>query len=446
MSAGLADSIIAREICFVELGGFRIREQRMAEEESSRRAAQGAAPGGLREPKSLLYSINARIGGHGLDLNAHESLLLADDRSFLGRAIGYDNRQQDISARYIMSLRWHPVRLLSFLSPPYYYDAKKKYVDWVASRQLKSRRYDLFHGWAGNSARSLRVARKCSIPSVLEIPTWHRDKGKVKPREKVETSKHEKNARFPETLFKRLLVTRQQSLEEYDLADLLLVPSQCSAKTFTAAGIPEEKLFLLGAGVDTELFRNDDSSDLPVRFSAERPMRAVFCGALIRRKGVHVLLEAWHKLALPHAQLTLAGTVHDEIQPYLSQFGGPSLNAVGFTSCVHEVFRQSDVHIFPSECEGSAKSVYEACAAGLAQITTFESGDVVQDGLNGLIVPCNDVVALTNAIRRLYNSPKRILQFGRAARHRAETELTWDHFRERLAQAYDLVLRRHASR
>ena len=230
-----------------------IREQRMAEQESSRpAAAQDAAPGGLREPKSLLYSINARIGGYGLDLNAHESLILADDRGFLGRAIGYDNRQQDISSRIIMSLRWHPVRLLSFLSPPYYYDAKKKYVDWVASRQLKTRKYDLFHGWAGNSLRSLRVAKKLGIPSVLEIPTWHRDKGKIKPREKVETSKHEREARFPEKFLKRLLVSRQQSLEEYDLADLLLVPSQCSANTFLTAGIPEERLFRLGAGVDHE--------------------------------------------------------------------------------------------------------------------------------------------------------------------------------------------------
>jgi glycosyltransferase involved in cell wall biosynthesis len=232
-------------------------------------------------------------------------------------------------------------------------------------------------------------------------------------------------------------------LEEYDLADLLLVPSQWSAQTFIAAGIPEEKLFPLGAGVDTDLFRNDDLPDLPGRFSAQRPMRAVFCGALIRRKGVLVLLEAWHNLSLRHAQLTLVGTLHDEIRPFLSQFGGPSVNVMGFSSCEHEVFRESDVHIFPSECEGIAKCVYEACAAGLAQITTFESGDVVQDGRNGLIVPCNDVDALANAIKRLYNSPKRILQLGRAARQRAETELTWDRFRERLARAYDLALRRH---
>jgi glycosyltransferase involved in cell wall biosynthesis len=414
----------------------------MAEEESSGREAQDAPVDALREPKSLLYAINARIGGYGLDLNAHESLLLADERGYLGKAIGYDNRQQDISPRYIMSLRWHPVRLLSSQDPAIYNDAKKKYVDWVASRQLKTRRYDLFHGWSGNSVRSLRVAKRRGIPSVLEIPLWHVDKIKAEPAEKAEPSPEEQRGRSTERLLRRLFtVTRQQILEEYDLADLLLVPSQCSAKSFLATGIPEEKLFLLGAGVDTELFRNDESAEVPNAFSAERPMRAVFCGALTRRKGVHFLLEAWHKLSLPYAQLTLVGTIHEDIKPALEQFAAPSINAVGFTSCVDEVFRQSDVHIFPSECEGSPKSVYEACAAGLPQITTFESGDVVLNEVNGLIVPPNDVVALANAIRRLYKSPRRILYFGRAARQRAEAEFTWDHFRERLARAYDRVLR-----
>lgn len=409
----------------------------MTAEESSRRTMDG-----LRQPLSLLYSINARIGGYGLDLNAFEALKLAYARGFLGQALGYDNRQKEIPARLITSLRLHPVRLLSFLSPPFYYDAKKKYVDWVAARQLGTGDYDFFHGWAGNCVRSLRQARKMGIPSMLEIPTWHRDKGKLKPREKIEVSRHARDAKFPDTLFKGLLVSRQDSLEEYDLADLLLVPSKCSARTFTAAGIPEDKLFMLGAGVDTKLFQPKDASDVPAKFSADRPLRAVYCGALIRRKGVHVLLEAWKKLALPHAELTLIGAVHDEIQPALAEFGGPTVKPLGFTRDVHAILRQSDVHIFPSECEGSAKTVYEACAAGLAQITTFESGDVVQDGLNGLIVPCNDVAALGMAIRRMYDQPDLVRLYSAAARHRAETELTWDHFRERLARAYDLVLRR----
>jgi len=397
-------------------------------------------------PVSLLYSINSRIGGYGLGLNAEEALKLSSGHGYLGQAFGYGNRQKGIPSRHITSLQGHLVRLLSFLSPPFYYDAKKKYVDRMASRQLDTGDYDLFHGWAGSSLRTLRKAKKRGLPSVLEIPTWHRDKGKLKPREKIEISQSEKNAKFPDTLFKGLLVSRQDSLEEYDLADLLLVPSRCSARTFTAAGIPEEKLFMLGAGVDTKLFQPKDATEVPAQFSAARPLRAIFCGALIKRKGVHVLLEAWHKLALPHAELTLVGAVHDEIKPPLAEFGGPSVKVPGFVNDVHEVLRKADVHIFPSECEGSAKTVYEACAAGLAQVTTFESGDVVQDGLNGLIIPCNDVGSLMAGIRRLYDDPALIRQFGVAARQRAEAELTWDHFRERLARAYSQVLQKRPGR
>jgi len=415
----------------------------MAEEESSGRAVQVAPGGLLREPRSLLYSVDARIGGYGRDLNAHESLLLADERGYLGKAIGYDNLQQDISPRHITSLHWHPIRLLSTQPPLLYDDAKKKYVDWTASRQLKSRKDDLFHGWSGSSLRSLRVAKTRGIASVLEIPLWHIEKMSSQP---LETSSADSGKASSETLLERVFTVRtEQILEEYELADLLLVPSECSAKSFREAGIPEEKLFLLGAGVDTELFRDETSSELPTAFSAERPMRAVFCGALTRRKGVHVLLEAWNKLSLPHAQLTLVGKICENIKPSLAQFEGSSINVTGFLSCVDEVFRQSDLHIFPSECEGSPKSVYEACACGLPQITTFESGDVVLNEVNGLIVPPNDVVALADAIRRLYHAPERLREYGRAARQRAEAEFTWDHFRERLARAYDLVLRQRST-
>src|ERR1041384_604726 len=130
-------------------------------------------------PKNLLYSIFARIGGSGLDTDAFETLRASHRGGFLGRAIAYDNRQTEIPARLIYSLRWHPVRLISFLERPYYYGAKKKYLDWVAARNLATGRYDLFHSWSGDCLQSLRVTRKLGIPSIVEIPTWHRDRGKV---------------------------------------------------------------------------------------------------------------------------------------------------------------------------------------------------------------------------------------------------------------------------
>src|SRR5438105_13041684 len=125
-------------------------------------------------PTNLLYSIFARIGGHGLDTDSFEALRASHRGKFLGKAIAYENRQKEIPSRFIQSLRWHPVRLLSFLDRPYYYGAKKKYLDWIASRHLDSGRYDFFHSWSGDCLETLRVAKKRKIPSLIEIPTWHR--------------------------------------------------------------------------------------------------------------------------------------------------------------------------------------------------------------------------------------------------------------------------------
>src|SRR3954462_1768655 len=84
-------------------------------------------------PTNLLYSIFARIGGHGLDTDSFEALRAAYRGRFLGKAIAYDNRQSEIPANLIHSLRWHPVRLLSFVGNPHYYAVKKRYLDWVTT-------------------------------------------------------------------------------------------------------------------------------------------------------------------------------------------------------------------------------------------------------------------------------------------------------------------------
>src|SRR5881227_2042996 len=143
-------------------------------------AVRSAPPVARTLPRHLLYSIFARIGGSGLDTDAFETLRASYRGGFLGKAIAYDNRQKEIPASLIHSLRWHPVRLISFFDRPYYYGAKKKYLDWIASRHLDTGRYDLFHSWSGDCLRSLQVAKQRNVPSIVEIPTWHRDGGKEK--------------------------------------------------------------------------------------------------------------------------------------------------------------------------------------------------------------------------------------------------------------------------
>jgi len=380
-------------------------------------------------PHHLLYSIFARIGGSGLDTDAFEALRASYHGGFLGKAVAYDNRQKEIPASFIHSLRWHPVRLLSFLESPYYYGAKKRYLDWIASRQLATGRYDLFHSWSGDCLQSLRVTHKLGIPSIIEIPTWHRDRGKTQ-RAQPPPTPSPRLSRYRQWK-EDLLLDRKRFLEEYDLADLLVVLSETAAETFRVQGFPEEKLFYLPRGVDVDRFKPGPRPEV---------FRAIFSGALIERKGIHHLLEAWHRLNLAKAELWLVGSVHDEAKPHLKKFWRDNIRVIGFAKNPEQYLSQSTVHVFPSQCEGSAKVTYEAAACGLPQITTRESGDVVVDGVEGMIIPPANVDALADAIRHLYDHPEIVERMSVAARRRVVENFTWDHFRERLLGGYELAM------
>lgn len=386
-------------------------------------------------PESLLYSIAAGIGGTGLNRTAFESVIGAEKAGILGRALAYKNNQTCIPKSKIQLLAHHPVRLLSFLKREYYVGAKKHALDRTTARLVRSGRYDLLHSWSGDCVESLRAANDLGIPSVIEIPTWHRNKGKIK-KDRTWSEIQRDAAPFPRSILNRLLVTRQQVMEEYNRATLILFLSERARETFLIAGIAPEKLFFVGRGADPDLF---------IPGSQPAMFRAIFVGSLIRRKGVHHLLTVWKKLALPNAELVLVGTPSPEIQALLKDSPG-SVVVRGHVADVAAEFQNASVHIFPSECEGSAKVTYEAAACGLAQITTREAGDVVVDGLNGLVIPPNDPTALASAIRTLHANPERVAQMGRAARSRIVESFTWDHFRQRLLNAYSRAIELNASK
>ena len=308
-----------------------------------------------------------------------------------------------------------------------YYGAKKQYLAGVAARELRRGRYDAFHGWSGDSLRSLIAARGKAVPSMIEIPTWHRNKFRRKnfytrsEREEIPTWRT------------RMRVSRQQMLTEYELADLVLVQSEMAAESFLELGRDPRRIFYVGRGVDPARFQ---PARYPDRF------RLVFVGSLKKRKGVHHLLRAWASLGLKDAELVLVGSIHPELRPALDEFRTDSVTLPGHVSDVREYLENSSAFVFVSECEGSAKATYEAAACALPAITTRESGDVVVDGETGIVIPANDPDALAGAIADFYENRDRLPSMGAAARARVERELTWEHHRRRLLHAYAELERR----
>ncbi len=380
-------------------------------------------------PRRVLYATSAALGGTGLDSTSLEGVSAAYSAGLLQLALCFGCNRGYLPAR---SLLHHPVHLLSWLESEEYYAVKKRYTSWMSGREMRRGNYDFFHGWSGDAFHGLMEARLCGAPSVIDIPTWHRNKGVSKPSETKSEREKRLTGRTWKEWRKGLPIDRVRAMTEYDLADIILVPSRKAAETFLAAGLPPEKLQYVGRGVDAERYSPGTQQ--------QGLFRLIFVGALIKRKGVHHLLEAWKKLALKDAELVLVGTLHDEMKPALSQNGISSVRHVGFSSSVQTELQRSSAFVFPSECEGFAKVTLEAAACGLPLITTEESGDALVDGVNGVVIPPNDPNALAAAILNLYQRQDELPAMGLRGRERVLSCLTWDHYRQRILHGYSRAM------
>jgi glycosyltransferase involved in cell wall biosynthesis len=183
-------------------------------------------------------------------------------------------------------------------------------------------------------------------------------------------------------------------------------------------------------GADTNRF-----SPTEPRADRNSGVRLLFVGSLVLRKGLPYLLEAVKRVQGLGVKITLVGLLRvrpEAVAPYagFSEVRGSLLHAE-----MPELYRSHDIYVFPSLVEGSSLSIYEALASGLPVITTPNSGSIVRDGLEGIIVPPRDVERLADAIERLVQDPELRLRMGQAARRRALDHGDWTHYGARLARA-----------
>lgn len=99
--------------------------------------------------------------------------------------------------------------------------------------------------------------------------------------------------------------------------------------------------------------------------------------------------------------------------------------------------REANAFILPSRAEGLPMSLLEAMAWGKAVITSPVGGipEIVSDGVEGFLVPPDDIEAISDAIRELVENPERCVQMGLAARSKVEP-LDIQHYRVRLGEVY----------
>jgi len=176
-----------------------------------------------------------------------------------------------------------------------------------------------------------------------------------------------------------------------------------------------------GSGVSAEKFcpstQPATGSILPV---------VLFASRLMREKGVFELLAAAKSLAEDNYpfRLLIAGDLYPENPSSLTSADleelrtTPGVEYLGHVDDMPALLAQTDIVVLPSYREGTPRILVEAAAAGKPIVATNIGGcrGLVQDGVNGLLVPVRDVPALVAALRRLLVDGALRTKFGRAGR------------------------------
>ena len=146
--------------------------------------------------------------------------------------------------------------------------------------------------------------------------------------------------------------------------------------------------------------------ELRRRFGCDGPTLA-FAGRLTAQKSLDVMLDA--VAATPGVALVVAGD-GEERDALLAGIAGRGLDDRVRTlgrlprTDVLDLFAAADASVLSSSWENFPHSVVESLAVGTPVIATRAGGvvEVVEDGVNGLLVPVGDAVALAAAIRRFF--------------------------------------------
>jgi glycosyltransferase involved in cell wall biosynthesis len=211
---------------------------------------------------------------------------------------------------------------------------------------------------------------------------------------------------------------RQRQLEEYELADAILVPSKYTAQSFPA----HLQSKLINAPLSARC-------PYPEDFNSERhgPFTVGIVGGNPLRKGYLYLLKAWEKLALPNARLLLRTASFSNF-PVLEEMlkRNPSVQLVGPVPDISDFYRRCDVFVLPSVDDGFGMALIEAMANGCACVTTTNTGasELFTDGHDALVVAPADEHQLAESILRLYESEQLRRSLALAGRETARSILS----------------------
>ena len=217
------------------------------------------------------------------------------------------------------------------------------------------------------------------------------------------------------SLVKRLMLGRVL----FRLAAGFLSSGTANDRLYEYYGVPRDKLIpfayswvhetLLPLSNKLRPQRNQIRAELGI---PQESCVVLFCGRLIKQKGLFHLLEAYQSLEIPNKALLFVGDgeAKASLQDYVRRHNCPSVYFLGFQDRneLPKFYAASDLLVLPSWRDTWGMVVNEALSFGLPVIVSDKVGagdDLVIEGQNGFTFPKGDVEALSRHMRHVMELP-----------------------------------------
>lgn len=313
------------------------------------------------------------------------------------------------------SLGWESLLRRKFANQPYhgFIEVGRRFATRV--REDLNRRIDLSNdsilfAYDTGALESLAWCREHKTKCVLNQMDPNRVEVElVRAEEKCWPGWALRSLEVPEEYF----VRREQ---EWALADRVVVNSEFSRQALRQQGVPAEKLVVIPLCFEAR--QENQKLEMGNRKS-KAPLRVLFLGQVILRKGIQYLLAAARQLINENIHFDVVGPLGISEMAVKTAPSNLTFHGRANRDQTAKWYQQADVFVLPTLSDGFALTQLEAMAHGLPVVATPNCGAVVTNGQDGFIVPPRDADALTQTFRRYLAQPELLPAQSAAAREKS---------------------------
>jgi glycosyltransferase involved in cell wall biosynthesis len=220
------------------------------------------------------------------------------------------------------------------------------------------------------------------------------------------------------------------------LADKIVANSEATKITMlkSAPWLNSERIKVIYNGIDLAIYKSENLKNLRNEFGfAQDDFVIGFVGRLSVQKGVQYALEAVKSVYEKYSNVRLLicgdGELRGDVETFISENKlEKKIYLTGFRKDIPDIMKTIDVLLTPSLWEGFGIVLIEAMAAGKPCVAANTSSipEIIENGVNGFLVPSKDSQAIAEALINLISDPQLVQQMGQAGIETVNKKFTID--------------------